>query len=73
MTKGGILGAGLWALAVVVLFVGAVGGFALCLLHKFNSDPTAGTDHLSECIGDFASIEHHSWRYARSLVLTPDS
>jgi hypothetical protein len=39
MTKRGILRAGLWALAVVVLFVGAAGGFAFCLLHKFNPDP----------------------------------
>jgi hypothetical protein len=39
MTKRGILRAGSWALAVVVLFVGAAGGFAFCLLHKFNPDP----------------------------------
>jgi hypothetical protein len=39
MTKRGIVRAGLWALAVVVLFVGAAGGFAFCLLHKFNPDP----------------------------------
>jgi hypothetical protein len=39
MTKRGILRAGLWALAVVVLFVGAAGGFALCFLHKFSPDP----------------------------------
>src|SRR5260370_16346330 len=39
MMKRGILRAGLWALAVVVLFVGAGGGFALCLRHKFNPDP----------------------------------
>jgi hypothetical protein len=39
MTKRGILRVGLWALAVVVLFVGAAGGFALCFLHKFSPDP----------------------------------
>ena len=39
MTKRGMLRAGLWVLAVVVLFVGAAGGFALCLLHKFSPDP----------------------------------
>jgi hypothetical protein len=39
MTKRGILRAGLWALAVVVLFVGAAAGFALCLRHKFNPAP----------------------------------
>ncbi len=39
MTKRGILRAGLWVLAVVVLFVGAAGGFALCLHHKFSPDP----------------------------------
>jgi hypothetical protein len=39
MMKRGILRAGLWALAVVVLFVGAGGGFALCLRHKFNPNP----------------------------------
>jgi hypothetical protein len=41
MTKPGILRAGLWALAVVVLFVGAAGSFALCLHHKFSPDPPA--------------------------------
>jgi hypothetical protein len=39
MTKRGIRRAGLWALAVVVLFVGAAGGFALCFHHKFSPDP----------------------------------
>jgi hypothetical protein len=39
MTKSGILRVGLWALAVVILFVGVAGGFALCMLHKFNPDP----------------------------------
>jgi hypothetical protein len=39
MMKRGILIAGLWALAVVVLFVGGGGGFALCLRHKFNPNP----------------------------------
>ncbi|HEY2397152.1 MAG TPA: hypothetical protein VGH81_14410 [Rudaea sp.] len=39
MTKRGILRAGLWALAVVVLFVGAAGGFALYFHHKFSPDP----------------------------------
>ncbi len=39
MTKRGILRAGLWALAVVVLFVGMAGGFALSMLHKFSPDP----------------------------------
>jgi hypothetical protein len=39
MMKRGILRAGLLALAVVVLFVGAAGGFALCFLHKFSPDP----------------------------------
>jgi hypothetical protein len=39
MTKRAILRAGLWALAVVVLFIGVVGGFALCMLHKFSPDP----------------------------------
>jgi hypothetical protein len=33
--------AGLWALAVVVLFVGAAGGFALCFHHHFSPDPPA--------------------------------
>ena len=39
MTKRAILRAGLWALAVVVLFIGVLGVFALCLRHKFNPDP----------------------------------
>ena len=39
MTKRGILRAGLWALAVVVLFVGVAGGLALCMRHKFSPDP----------------------------------
>ena len=39
MTKRAIRRAGLWALAVVVLFIGVVGGFALCLRHKFYPDP----------------------------------
>jgi hypothetical protein len=39
MTKGRILRAGLWALAVVVVFVGAAGVFALCFHHKFSPDP----------------------------------
>ncbi|WP_433964502.1 hypothetical protein [Tunturiibacter gelidiferens] len=39
MMKRGILRAGLWASAVVVLFVGAAGVLALCMLHKFNPDP----------------------------------
>src|SRR5215469_15905218 len=39
MAKRAILRAGLWALAVVVLLIGAAGGFALCMRHKFNPDP----------------------------------
>ncbi len=39
MTKRGILRAGSWALAVVILFAGVAGGFALCMFHKFNPDP----------------------------------
>lgn len=39
MTKRAILRAGLWALAVVVLFIGVLGVFALCLRHKFNPYP----------------------------------
>jgi hypothetical protein len=39
MTKRAIRRAGLCALAVVVLFIGVVGSFALCLRHKFNPDP----------------------------------
>src|SRR5258706_165727 len=39
MTKRGILRAGLWALAIIVLFVGAAGGFVLCFLHKFSPAP----------------------------------
>jgi hypothetical protein len=39
MTKRGILRAGLWALAVVVLFVVGAVGFAHCLRHKFNPNP----------------------------------
>src|SRR6267154_282072 len=39
MTKRGILRTGLWALAIVVLFVGAAGGFALSFLHKFSPAP----------------------------------
>jgi hypothetical protein len=39
MTKRAILKAGSWALAVVVLLIGVVGSFALCLRHKFNPDP----------------------------------
>jgi hypothetical protein len=39
MTKRGILRAGLWALAVVVLLVGTAGGFALYFHHKFSPDP----------------------------------
>ena len=39
MTKRGILRAGLWALAIVVLLVGAVAGFALYFHHKFSPDP----------------------------------
>ena len=39
MTKRGILGVGLWGLAIVALFVGAVGGFALTFFHKFSPDP----------------------------------
>lgn len=39
MTKGGILRAGLGVLAVVVLFIGAAGGFALYFLHRFNPHP----------------------------------
>src|SRR6516162_4742283 len=39
MTRRGVLRAGLWAVAVVVVFVGAAAGFALCLRHKFNPAP----------------------------------
>ena len=39
MTKRGLLRAGLWVLAIVVLFVGAVGGFALTFFHKFSPNP----------------------------------
>jgi hypothetical protein len=39
MTKRGILRAGLWTLAVVVLLVGAVAGFAVYFHHKFSPDP----------------------------------
>jgi hypothetical protein len=39
MTKRAILRAGLWALALVVLFIGVVAGAALCMRHKFNPDP----------------------------------
>src|SRR5579862_1936967 len=41
MTQRRILRAGLWALAIVVLLVGAAGGFALCFLHKFSPAPPA--------------------------------
>src|SRR5215469_6297728 len=39
MAKRAILRAGLWTLAVVVLFIGAAGGFALRMRHKFNPNP----------------------------------
>ena len=39
MTKRIILRAGLWALAVVLLFIGVVAGAALSMRHKFNPDP----------------------------------
>ncbi len=39
MTKRGIRRAGLCALAVVALFAGAVGGFALCFVHRFSPNP----------------------------------
>jgi len=39
MTKRGILRAGLWALAVVILLVGVAGGLALCMRHIFNPNP----------------------------------
>jgi hypothetical protein len=39
MTKRGMLRAGLWAVTLVVLLIGAGGGFALYFLHKFNRDP----------------------------------
>ena len=39
MTKRGILRVGLWALAIVVLFVGAAGAFALTFFHKFSPNP----------------------------------
>jgi hypothetical protein len=39
MTKRGILKTTLWGLAVVVLFVGAAGSFALAFLHKFSPAP----------------------------------
>jgi hypothetical protein len=39
MRKRGILRAGVWALAVIILFVAAAGGFVLCMFHKFNPDP----------------------------------
>jgi hypothetical protein len=41
MTKRGILRAGCWALALVVLCVGAVGGLALRFHHKFSPAPPA--------------------------------
>ena len=39
MTKRGIRRAGLWTLAVIILFVGVAGVFALCMLHKFSPNP----------------------------------
>src|SRR5262252_6368816 len=39
MTKRTILRAGLWALAVVFLFIGVMAGAALSMRHKFNPDP----------------------------------
>jgi hypothetical protein len=39
MTKRRILRAGLWVLALAVLLIGAGGGLALSLHHKFNPDP----------------------------------
>jgi hypothetical protein len=39
MAKRTILRAGLWTLMVVVLFIGVLGVFALCMRHKFNPDP----------------------------------
>jgi hypothetical protein len=39
MTKHGILRAGLWAVAVVGLFVAAAGGVGLYFHHKFSPDP----------------------------------
>jgi hypothetical protein len=42
MTRRGILNGGIvYALADVVLFVGADGGFAFCMLHRFGPDPPA--------------------------------
>ncbi len=39
MTKRRILVAGVWALGVVILFVGVAAGFALRMHHKFNPNP----------------------------------
>jgi hypothetical protein len=39
MTKRGMLRAGLWAVTLVVVVIGAAGGFALYFLHEFNPDP----------------------------------
>jgi hypothetical protein len=39
MAKRGILRAGPWAIAVVILFVGMAGVFALCMRWKFNPNP----------------------------------
>jgi hypothetical protein len=39
MTKRAILKAGLWAVAVLVLFIAAAGSFALSFHHKFSPDP----------------------------------
>jgi hypothetical protein len=43
MTKRAILRVGLCALAVVVLLIGVLGVFALCLRHKFNPDPPSSS------------------------------
>ena len=39
MTKRGIRRAGLWTLAVIILFAGVAGVFTLCMLHKFSPNP----------------------------------
>jgi hypothetical protein len=51
MTKRGIFRAGLWALAVVALVLGGVGGFALCFVHKFSpAPPSANFPHPANAL-----------------------